>query len=56
MLERQCGRQARGDALAQARLRRRDRVQSNRRPATGEFGDVKLIGKFGDVPDDLSAL
>ena len=25
-------------------------------PATGEFGDAKLIGKFGDVPDDLSAL
>jgi hypothetical protein len=33
MLERQCGRHARGDALAQARLRRRDRVQSNRRPS-----------------------
>ncbi len=25
-------------------------------PATGEFGDAKLIRKFGDVPDDLSAL
>ena len=24
--------------------------------ATGEFGDAKLIGKFGDFPDDLSAL
>jgi hypothetical protein len=24
--------------------------------ATGEFGDAKLIRKFGDVPDDLSAL
>ena len=25
-------------------------------PVTGEFGDAKLIRKFGDVPDDLSAL
>ncbi|QQO34493.1 hypothetical protein JJC00_01955 [Bradyrhizobium diazoefficiens] len=25
-------------------------------PATGDFGDAKLIRKFGDVPDDLSAL
>jgi hypothetical protein len=25
-------------------------------PATGEFGDAKVIRKFGDVPDDLSAL
>jgi hypothetical protein len=24
--------------------------------ATGDFGDAKLIRKFGDVPDDLSAL
>lgn len=25
-------------------------------PAVGEFGDAKLIRKFGDVPDDLGAL
>ena len=25
-------------------------------PATGDFGDTKVIRKFGDVPDDLSAL
>jgi hypothetical protein len=25
-------------------------------PATGDFNDAKLIRKFGDVPDDLSAL
>jgi hypothetical protein len=25
-------------------------------PATGEFGDAKLIRRFGDVPEDLSAL
>jgi len=25
-------------------------------PATGDFGVAKLIRKFGDVPDDLSAL
>ena len=25
-------------------------------PATGEFGDAKVIRKFGEVPDDLSTL
>jgi hypothetical protein len=25
-------------------------------PATGEFGDAKVIKKFGDVPDDLSTV
>jgi hypothetical protein len=25
-------------------------------PAIGEFGDAKVIRKFGNVPDDLSAL
>jgi hypothetical protein len=25
-------------------------------PATGDFGDAKVIRKFGNVPDDLSAL
>jgi hypothetical protein len=25
-------------------------------PVTGNFGDAKVIRKFGDVPDDLSAL
>jgi hypothetical protein len=25
-------------------------------PATGDFGDATIIRKFGDVPDDLSAL
>jgi hypothetical protein len=25
-------------------------------PATGDFGDARVIRKFGDVPDDLSAL
>ena len=25
-------------------------------PATREFSDAKVIRKFGDVPDDLSAL
>lgn len=25
-------------------------------PATADFGDAKIIKKFGDVPDDLSAL
>ena len=25
-------------------------------PATGDVSDAKVIGKFGDVPDDLSSL
>ncbi|WP_024508395.1 hypothetical protein [Bradyrhizobium sp. ARR65] len=25
-------------------------------PSTGEFGDAKVIRKFGNVPDDLSEL
>jgi hypothetical protein len=25
-------------------------------PATGEFGDTKVIKKFGEMPDDLSTL
>jgi hypothetical protein len=25
-------------------------------PATGDFSDAKVIRKFDDVPDDLSAL
>jgi hypothetical protein len=25
-------------------------------PMIGEFGDAKLLRKFGDVPDDLSGL
>jgi hypothetical protein len=25
-------------------------------PATGDFGDAKIIKKFGEVPDDLSPL
>jgi hypothetical protein len=25
-------------------------------PATGDFNDAEVISKFGDVPDDLSAL
>lgn len=25
-------------------------------PATGAFGDAKVIKKFGEVPDDLSTL
>jgi hypothetical protein len=25
-------------------------------PATGDFSDAKVLKKFGDVPDDFSAL
>ncbi|MBI5264391.1 MAG: hypothetical protein HY852_21555 [Bradyrhizobium sp.] len=28
----------------------------NGNPMTGEFSDAKLLKKFGEVPDDLSAL
>ncbi|MGY4325621.1 hypothetical protein ACVWWG_000035 [Bradyrhizobium sp. LB7.2] len=42
---------------AQAGPRRGGGLQSQRGPpATGEFGDAKVIRKFGEVPDDLSAL
>jgi hypothetical protein len=27
-----------------------------RYPATGDFSDATVLRKFGDVPDDLSAL
>jgi len=38
-------------------LRRRARIQQRTGdPATGEFGDAKLIRKFGDIPEDLPAL
>jgi hypothetical protein len=38
-------------------LRQRARTQQRTGdPPTGEFGDAKLIRKFGDVPEDLSAL
>jgi hypothetical protein len=32
------------------------RLQPHWCPATGDFGDAKVIKKFGDVPNDLSAL
>jgi hypothetical protein len=49
------------------RLQRREQVkdhvrlarQRSRRtgdPATGDFSDATVLRKFGDVPDDLSAL
>jgi hypothetical protein len=28
----------------------------HRNPAAGNFGDAKVIRKFGEVPEDLSAL
>jgi hypothetical protein len=31
-------------------------VAFSRDPATGDFGDAKVIRKFGEVPEDLSAL
>ena len=43
-------------AVAEARARRRDRVQPQRGSRDRRFGDAKLIRKFGDVPEDLSAL
>ena len=41
---------------AEALSRKPSALSRNGDPATGEFGDAKLIRKFGDVPDDLSAL
>jgi hypothetical protein len=32
------------------------RVWPNWRPATGDFSDARVIRKFGNVADDLSAL
>jgi hypothetical protein len=54
MLESGSGRHARrgikpGHTGAVAFSRRGD-------PATGEFGDAKLIEKFGEAPEDLSML
>jgi hypothetical protein len=43
-------------AFLQSQLRRRARLQRMGDPSTGDFGDAKVIRKFGDVPDDLSAL
>jgi hypothetical protein len=44
---------------AEARSRKDGHVVAFSRtgdPATGDFSDAKVIGKFGDVPDDLSWL
>jgi hypothetical protein len=30
-------------------------IRRSGNPASGKVGDAKLIRKFGDVPDDLSA-
>lgn len=54
-------RQRRRDAGAQALSRKPRHVGATAfsrsgDPAVGEFGDAKLIRKFGDVPDDLGAL
>jgi hypothetical protein len=37
------------------RRARRGSLGVLRHPATGNFSDAKVIRKFGDVPDDLSA-
>jgi hypothetical protein len=49
---------ARQQRRAGARLRSLGAVAFSRTgdPATGDFSDAKVIRKFGDVPDDLSAL
>jgi hypothetical protein len=35
-------------------MRKQGHVDALADPATGEFGDAKLIRRFGEVPDDLS--
>jgi hypothetical protein len=47
----------RAEALSRKkRSRRRGRFSRIGDPATGDFNDAKVIRKFGDVPNDLSAL
>jgi hypothetical protein len=45
-----------GASRAGRAMSAQSRSAAARNPATGEFGDAKLIRKFGEVPDDLSAL
>ncbi|WP_198399653.1 hypothetical protein [Bradyrhizobium yuanmingense] len=56
MPERQRRRHARRGAVGKTLLA--DAVAFSRTcdSSSGEFGDAKLIRKFGEVPDDLSAL
>lgn len=56
MLQRQRRRDAGAGAFAQAGARGAIAFSRSGDPAVGEFGDAKLIRKFGDVPDDLGAL
>lgn len=42
--------------MRSARYQCRSLIQRTGDPATGDFSDAKVIRKFGDVPDDLSAL
>ena len=53
------GQQGCFDKVSEADLQKRLKplIQSRSGdPAIGEFGDGRLIRKFGDVPDDLSGL
>jgi len=56
----ECQRQCRGHssqgALPEAGPRRGRRILPDRGPSSGDFSEAQLIRKFGDVPDDLSAL
>jgi hypothetical protein len=45
-----------GSVIAQGRSRRAVEFSRTGDPATSDFGDAKVLKKFGDVPDDLSAL
>jgi hypothetical protein len=47
---------ARRAIVERRRLHRRTRVQPHRRSHDRRIGDAKLLRKFGNVPDDLSAL
>jgi hypothetical protein len=56
MLQSQRGRDARRCAIAEEGHVGAVAFSRTGNPATGDFSDAKVIKKFGDVPDDLSAL
>jgi hypothetical protein len=42
--------------VADDREHRRSGIQPHRRSMIGEFGDARLLRKFGNVPEDLGGL
>jgi hypothetical protein len=46
----------RAQALSRKPGHGRRRLGRTSAPSSGDFGDAKVIRKFGEVPDDLSTL